>query len=90
MTIQAQVSAFGALLLFQSEIEVNRTRKGQALPPAQPFPSQLWELCLPVALLGARLSVLPRAASRFHSGRVLCLKKSPSSKLNSILDLERD
>lgn len=31
MTIQTQVSAFGALLLFQSEREVNRN-KGQALP----------------------------------------------------------
>jgi hypothetical protein len=29
MTIQAQVSAFGALLLFQSEREVNRDRKGR-------------------------------------------------------------
>jgi hypothetical protein len=28
MTVQAQVPAFVVLLLFQSEIEVNRTRKG--------------------------------------------------------------
>lgn len=34
MTVQARVSAFRELLLFESEIEVNKNRKGQALPKA--------------------------------------------------------
>src|ERR1700738_4630522 len=33
MTVQAQVSGFGALLLFQSEIEVNRNRNTETEKP---------------------------------------------------------
>lgn len=38
MTVQAHVSAFGELLLFESEIEVNRTEKAKpSQRPAFPF-----------------------------------------------------